>query len=79
MLWAGMWTVHARGGTRGTWCLGGVTAFSCDRQGQSGVQGLLRFKPLGSTTILGSYDGQTEGQAQGHQERLAERLQTQIL
>lgn len=66
VLWAGMWTVRTRGGTRGTWGFGRVTAFSFDSQGQSGVQGLLRFKPLRSTTVLGSCNGQMEGQAQGH-------------
>lgn len=45
------------------WCLGGVTAFTCDGWGPSRVQGLLRFKPLGSTAVLGSYDRQMEGQA----------------
>lgn len=61
VLWPGMWTVRARGGTRGTWRLGRVTAFSCESQGQSGVQGLLRFKPLRSTTILGSCNGTGPG------------------
>lgn len=43
------------------WCLGGVTAFTCDGRGPSRVQGLLRFKPLGSTAVLGSYDRQDGG------------------